>query len=451
MALAVPAWALGPHEVLLLINEQSSDSIAVGKEYAALRRIPSRNIVRLAIPAALLKAPSISAADFERRIWNPASQAVRERGLESQILVWLYSVDFPVRIATKPEISVLGLTFLRNRVPDPDLVENGTYVSPLFGGAGGIGQAAYLAQSFDVIAEGLGADMPLPAMMLGYTRPPYGNSLEKVQACLRKGVASDSTFPSGTVYFVQTSDIRSTSRAWQQRDISQQLARLGVRAVITNAEPVSVRDVLGLQMGAPDVRPERNRYLPGAMAEHLTSAGGVLVPSPQTKLTAWIEAGATASAGTVTEPYAIWAKFPSAQFFIYYASGCTLIESLYESIRCPLQLLLIGEPLASPWKPKGRLLLSGVDGPLRDARVVRPRVESAYGFDYRHFRYYVDGRFMHDGDSWTVDESALAPGAHRLRVVGYGTGLVRQQVFEECELVAAPPEGRTNVVAGTGE
>lgn len=451
LALAVPAWALGPHEVLLLINERSADSIDVGKSYAAMRHIPPLNVVRLAIPDELLTAPSIAPADFTQRIWEPANRMVRERGLETQILAWVYSVDFPVRLATRPEISVLGLTFLRNRLPDPALVENGRYVSPLFVGAGGGGQDAYLAQSFDAYAEWLGKEMPLPAMMLGYTRPPYGNTPEKVLACLRQGTRADSTFPSGTVYFVQTGDIRSKARAWQQGATMQQLIRLGIRAVITNAEPVAAFDVLGMQIGAPEVRPHRNRYVPGAMAEHLTSAGAVLHQSPQTKLTAWIEAGATATAGSVTEPYALWAKFPSAQFYVNYAAGCTMIESLYQSIRCPLQLLLIGEPLAAPWKPVERLTLDGLEGPRQRPRVVRPRISAQSGFDYRRFRYYLDGRFVHEGPEWAIDAANIGTGTHRLRVVSYRSGLVREQVFEECEVDLAPQASSIHAGSGTGE
>ena len=40
-------------------------------------------------------------------------------------------------------------------------------------------------------------------------------------------------------------------------------------------------------------------------------------------------------------------------------AGCTLIESLYQAVRCPLQLLPVGEPLASPWRREFGLRLAG--------------------------------------------------------------------------------------------
>ncbi|MDA0578346.1 MAG: TIGR03790 family protein [Verrucomicrobia bacterium] len=427
---AGPVWALGPHEVLLLINAQSADSIEVGKAYAAMRQIPDENVVRLAVPADVLANETLSADEFARLIWNPATRESRSRGIDGHILAWVYSVDFPTRIDTHPSISLLGLTFLRNQLPVPGEVEAGQYASPLFAGVMGARDKPAMPQTFDAYAEWLGRDLPLPAMMLGYTRPPHGNSVATVLACLQRGLEAEGTAPQGDIYFVQTGDIRSTCRSWQQGGAADDLARLGVRAFLTNAEPSRVRGILGLQIGAANVHPDRNTYLPGCMAEHLTSAGAVLDSSDQTKITEWIAAGVTATAGTITEPYAIWSKFPSAHFHYFYASGCTMIESFYQSIRCPLQLLILGDPLAAPWKPRDSLTVAGLEQIGGNEHVeLGPHAHSHSGFDYRTFRYYLDGRQMHEGRRFSVDPDAIGAGTHTLRVVGYRTGLVRQQVF----------------------
>ena len=47
---------------------------------------------------------------------------------------------------------------------------------------------------------------------------------------------------------------------------------------------------------------ETLHFVPGAIADHLTSAGGVLTDSGQMTALRWLEAGATASYGTVIEP-----------------------------------------------------------------------------------------------------------------------------------------------------
>ena len=91
------------------------------------------------------------------------------------------------------------------------------------------------------------------------------------------------------------------------------------------------------------------------MCEHLTSESAKFTSASQTKLTAWLNAGVTASAGTVSEPYANWKKFPSAFYFCHYITGCTVIESFYQSVSSPLQVLFVGEPLAAPWAPRGKV------------------------------------------------------------------------------------------------
>ena len=94
-------------------------------------------------------------------------------------------------------------------------------------------------------------------------------------------------------------------------------------------------------------------FLPGAMADHLTSAGGVLDGTNQMSSIKWLEAGATASYGTVTEPCNIPDKFPDPRVAISrYLRGDTVIEAYWKSVRMPGQGIFIGEPLARPFGPK---------------------------------------------------------------------------------------------------
>lgn len=98
-----------------------------------------------------------------------------------------------------------------------------------------------------------------------------------------------------------------------------------------------------------------NRYLPGALADHLTSAGGVLPQSAQMSSLRWLEAGATGSYGTVIEPCAIPGKFPSVPIAIrHYIAGETLLEAYWKSVLTPAQGVFIGEPLAAPFAPDTR-------------------------------------------------------------------------------------------------
>lgn len=93
-----------------------------------------------------------------------------------------------------------------------------------------------------------------------------------------------------------------------------------------------------------------DRFLPGAIADHLTSYGGVLDGKGQMSSLRWLEAGATASYGTVVEPCAFPQKFPDVPILMRrYLSGETAIEAYWKSVAMPSQGVFVGEPLANPF------------------------------------------------------------------------------------------------------
>jgi len=93
-----------------------------------------------------------------------------------------------------------------------------------------------------------------------------------------------------------------------------------------------------------------NRFLPGAVADHLTSAGGILSGSNQMNIMDWLKASATGSYGAVTEPCNFPAKFSNPGILMYfYLRGSSLIEAYWKSVAEPGQGVFIGEPLAKPF------------------------------------------------------------------------------------------------------
>jgi len=94
-------------------------------------------------------------------------------------------------------------------------------------------------------------------------------------------------------------------------------------------------------------------FLPGAIADHLTSFGGMLTDSPQMSSLRWLEAGATGSYGTVVEPCNGLGKFPDVPVLLaHYLAGETLLEAYWKSVRMPAQGIFIGEPLAAPFRSR---------------------------------------------------------------------------------------------------
>ena len=437
LLVARSAWALGPHELLVLVNTNSMESVRVAEAFADARGVPQANLVPLGLPVdGDLTPHTLSPREFTDLIWTPATQAVAARGIGDHILAWVYSTAFPTTISTEPPLSLQGITFVRNVLPKGEQVRKGQYLSVLYTGPSPGRALQRLSETFDVSARNLDDRMPLPSMMLGYTGA-RGNSEAEVMACIQRGVEADGTAPDGKVWIVTSSDVRSKAREWQWPGAEAALAALDVATVRTTVFPEGARGVLGVTMGARSVNPESLSFRPGAMAEHFTSFAGAFGVPTQTKLSAWLRAGATSSSGTVAEPYALWPKFPSASFFVHYARGCSMIESYFQSIASPLQILLVGEPLASPWKPAATLDLGDLGArPLSGTVAIEPKVETADRYQYYStYTVLVDGRLHASGHRVQFRTRQVTDGKHRLRVVAYLVGLVRHQVFSEIDVV----------------
>ena len=96
-------------------------------------------------------------------------------------------------------------------------------------------------------------------------------------------------------------------------------------------------------------------FRPGALADHLTSLGGDLLGTEQMSSLRWLQAGATASYGTVSEPCSHWQKFPNPSVLLkHYVQGNSAIEAYWKSVAWPTQGLFIGEPLAAPYRGRAR-------------------------------------------------------------------------------------------------
>ena len=437
--IAMNAWAQMPHEVLVLVNRQSQASLRVANTFVAARQIPGQNVVYLDVPqSAYGGTATVTPEQFAEWIWNPANQVMKERGLEQQILAWVYSADFPIRVKTdsydRKQMSVAGLTFLRNRMPDLNMVEDGKYLSKLFLGPNdrvkeslsslslglmknGVGREAKLPDGFTYLKSGLGDRMPLPNMMLGYVGEK-GNDVQTVLDCTIRGVKSDHRGLRENIYFVMNDDVRSRCREWQFYPVVNELQQRGITAnVVTNA-PAGVSNLMGVMMGAEKVDTSVFSFAPGAVADHLTSWSAEF-QRPQTKLTDWIKAGATGSAGAVVEPYSNHAKFPTARFYLHYASGCSMMESYYYSIACPLQLLLLGDPLARPYAVPLSISVKGADVISEDFGYAVMVSSSVNDASYQ-YAYLLDGKLISDfSEDSTIylHPRRLADGYHELQAV----------------------------------
>lgn len=263
----------------------------------------------------------------------------------------------------------------------------------------------------------------LLSAMLAYVGG-QANTLEEALACLRRAAAADHTHPRGTLYFMVSQDgARTGPRRWAFESAKAALSRLGVRAeVLDGVLPPSRSDVAGAMIGIAtfDWKSSRSTILPGAFCDHLTSFAGAMNGAGQTLLSEWIRYGAAGSSGTVAEPYAIQAKFPTAFLHVYYASGCTLAEAFYQSVSGPYQQLLVGDPLCAPWAPRVQVTVRN----LREGVVLRKplsvQVRCNGPKPVRRYELYINGRLITScgpEGRLLLDPRRFATGTYEARVV----------------------------------
>jgi uncharacterized protein (TIGR03790 family) len=291
----------------------------VAAYYAAQREIPAENVIGLHVPHVAVLAPAAFGLLREGLL------AQLPTSVQSLLLVW-----------SKPyAVGCMSVTTAVAAGYHPAFCEPGcarTRASPLFDSDGWLP-----ADTLDWF----------PAMLLPSDDEPLA------RAVVERGIAADASAPPGTLYLVRTSDPSRNVRAATYARTSMLLAHRLRIEVLTVPDPVAgdIPDAIGYFTGAVQVEElSRIRFRPGALADHLTSSGGVLDGIRQMPALAWLRQGATASYGTVSEPCNLLGKFPNlGVLFEHYRHGETALEAYWKSVAMPGQGLFIGEPLARPY------------------------------------------------------------------------------------------------------
>lgn len=325
------AALLTSDQLALVINGADPLSEAIGKAYQRARRLRDGQVIRVRFPPG---RPSLSAAEFQRLY-----ERVRQRtpaGTEAYALAWAA----PWRVECVSITSAFTFGRIRSSC---DNTCRSTPWNPWY-------------------ARG---ELHRPWRELGM-RPTMllaASSLEAGRALIARGLAADGSRPPGTAYLLSSSDQRRNGRAVTYPAVRLLLgASLQVRILPADAwsdRSDTIAAFTGM-MAVPHLH--TIRFRPGAVADHLTSHGGVLLgPSGssadggngQMSALRWLEAGATGSYGTVVEPCNLNTKFPHPGLLLsYYRRGDSLLESYWRSVAMPDQGVFIGEPLARPWPPR---------------------------------------------------------------------------------------------------
>ena len=445
-----------PHRVAVLVNENSQNSKKAANVFATLHGVPGGNLIYLNLPESIVTGRAECTADeFRTLIYEPAQRIIEERGLTNQVLAWVYSVDFPIRVVTSPsdrqQMSLMGLTFTRGNVPATEMIEKGQFMSGLFAGPVKEGGPKNPPRSFDVWQSSLKEKMPLPSMMLGYIGEK-GNDMETVLKCIENGARAQQGGMNPRVLLVQTDDkARSGPREWQYTEVKAEMALRGGSVDIYTNQPPAQTNLMGVLIGAENVFPTNfGTFAPGAFADHLTSWSAEF-QKPQTKCTEWLKAGATVTAGMVTEPYANWAKFPHARFFVHYASGCSAMESFYQSILSPVQVLLLGDPLSQiaglPAEIKAIGLSKEISSSLDSAFVAEAKFPIPAQVLYSAL---FDGKQIKEADNITLIElpfKEAGDGYHEVRIIAQALSPVSPGAFKDFPVIIKK-KGRSMAITG---
>ncbi len=317
----LPAYArVEPAQIAVVVNLSDPQSVKTGAYYQQYRHIPAQNMIYVHVPV----RRNLGKQAFKllrRQVYRKTPAAV-----QFYALAWTQ----PYRVDCMSMTSAMTFGF------DPAYCARGCKATK---------RSVYYNSDSAAPYTDLGIR---PSMLLA------GESEKQVRAMIDRGIRADGSFPAGTAYLVSTTDRARNVRAWRYPVILRALSsRLKLRQVATNALK-NKKDVLFYFTGRARVKGiDTNHYLPGAIADHLTSSGGNLLGSRQMSSLKWLTAGATASYGTVVEPCAFTQKFPNPGIVIdRYTRGESLIEAYWKSVAWPGQGVFIGEPLAAPFAKK---------------------------------------------------------------------------------------------------
>lgn len=312
------AAGLQASQLAIVINDAEPNSLEVGEYYRQAHAIPAANVVHVSIPNRPARLSADQFAQLKERI-----NAQLKPDIQAVLMVW--SAPYAVECNSITSAYTLGFDAAQC-VKTCDPGKPSTYFN------------SAVSQPFAQL--GLRLSMLLPV-----------DFVEQAKAVVDRGKASGFAVPRASAYYLRTTEASRNSRAGffpPDGVVSQR--KLTIKNIKANSLE-GAQDVMVYQTGMSKVdKLDTLRFLPGALADHLTSFGGDLRGNGQMSIQRWLEAGATASYGTVTEPCNYWQKFPNPTVLLrHYLSGVTALEAYWRSVAWPAQGLFIGDPLAAPY------------------------------------------------------------------------------------------------------
>jgi uncharacterized protein (TIGR03790 family) len=312
------AKRLTADELVIVVNQRDPLSQKIADYYRMRRNIPAANVVRVQFDPGKVQ---LSSEDFSP-IWAEVQRQTPDSA-QAYVLTWAQ----PYRVGCMSITAAFTFGFR-----ETFCAEGCQPTTP----------SAYFNSELSD---------PFDALQIRPTMALAARDFESARALIERGIAADGTRPEGTAYLLNTDDEARNVRSPFYPQVQRQLNPFFRTEIVEDNQLLYRQDVMFYFTGLARVSGlDTNQYLPGAVADHLTSLGGKLTDSPQMSSLEWLETGATGSYGAVVEPCNFPQKFPHPGVLMaHYLNGDTLIEAYWKSVLWPGQGIFIGEPLARPF------------------------------------------------------------------------------------------------------
>lgn len=314
----LPKTNLQPHELAVIYLKGNLKSELIAGSYQRLRNIPAANVIGITFDEQKVKI-------------SPGKFAVQKRVVDTQLgkhiqalaLAW----DEPYQVGCMSMSAAFAFGY------DTSFCATGCKKTK---------RSAYYRSSSTAPFTDFNFR---PTMMLAAA------TVKGAESLIMRGIKADDSQPRGDVYLLTTSDSNRSVRKVFYPSIKDTFEPKHQVNILLSDGIENRSNILFYFTGSKSVpHLESLVFLPGAIADHLTSHGGRLTDSTQMSAMRWLEAGATGSYGAAIEPCNFLEKFPNPLVVMWhYNKGASLIESYWKSVQMPGQGNFIGEPLAAPF------------------------------------------------------------------------------------------------------
>ncbi|HEY8241166.1 MAG TPA: TIGR03790 family protein, partial [Kiritimatiellia bacterium] len=331
---------------MVVVNDNSPESLELGQYYQDARGIPERNIFHISSTTNF----TVDAASFSNDIRNPVLAYVSSSGLSNQVDFIVFSRGIPYRVAEgNASNGVTAAMFYGFKSSPPPCSLPSNTRSDYFEAERAFSHSGDLSSNRYYVST----------VLQGWT-------LDATRRALDRSVSADGTRPTGTVFFVHTTDTARNVQwpQYENADFTARFLDIPQERVLVDAEFVAGEtNIVGYMIGRQGVASlDQNHFAPGALGDHLTSQGGHLLDEISGQMSAlhWLLHGTAGSYGTVLEPCNFTNKFPQARLHFWYGRGFSLAESYFMSVRNPYEGVVVGDALCAPYAVRPAAAIGGL-------------------------------------------------------------------------------------------